>query len=146
MSDGWGQDRALLRKASQLLQDAGLPVKDGKRRLPNGERVQDRISPMTNRRFEPHHGPYIKNLAVLGIEATFRLVDAVQYRARAGGFRLRHDHGANLAVGDAGGQHAAVLLLSSRRHQGSYNLAGIKNPVDGRADREDRCRRTRAKR
>ena len=31
VSDGSGQDRALLRKASQLLQDAGYPIKDGKR-------------------------------------------------------------------------------------------------------------------
>jgi microcin C transport system substrate-binding protein len=34
VSDGSGQDRALLRKASQLLTDAGLVVKDGKRLLP----------------------------------------------------------------------------------------------------------------
>ena len=37
VSDGSGQDRALLRKASQLLQEAGLPIKDGKRVLPNGD-------------------------------------------------------------------------------------------------------------
>ena len=37
VSDGSGQDRTLLRKASQLLQDAGLVIKDGKRLLPNGE-------------------------------------------------------------------------------------------------------------
>ena len=37
VTDGSGQDRALLRKASQLLLDAGLAVKDGKRMLPNGE-------------------------------------------------------------------------------------------------------------
>ena len=36
-SDGSGQDRAMLRKAGQLLQDAGLVVKDRKRLLPNGE-------------------------------------------------------------------------------------------------------------
>src|ERR1700728_3404042 len=37
VSDGSGQDRSLLRKAQQLLQEAGLPIKDGKRLLPNGE-------------------------------------------------------------------------------------------------------------
>jgi len=31
VSDGSGQDRTLLRKASQLLNDAGLVIKDGKR-------------------------------------------------------------------------------------------------------------------
>src|SRR6185437_13908525 len=35
-SDGSGQDRALLRRSQQLLQEAGLQVKDGKRVLPNG--------------------------------------------------------------------------------------------------------------
>ena len=34
VSDGSGQDRALLRKASQLLKDAGFPIKNGKRVLP----------------------------------------------------------------------------------------------------------------
>src|SRR5262249_17036428 len=37
VSDGSGQDRTLLRKASQLLQDAGLVVKGGKRITPGGE-------------------------------------------------------------------------------------------------------------
>src|SRR5947208_8714593 len=37
VSDGSGQDRALLRKASQMLTDAGLVIKDGKRRLPDGD-------------------------------------------------------------------------------------------------------------
>src|SRR6202011_6378777 len=35
---------------------------------------------------EPHHMPFIKNLATLGIEATLRLVDPVQYRARVDQF------------------------------------------------------------
>ncbi len=38
--------------------------------------------------------PYIKNPGTLGIDATFRLVDAVQYRARVRRFRFRHDHAA----------------------------------------------------
>jgi microcin C transport system substrate-binding protein len=39
VSDGSGQDRALLRKASQLLQQAGYVIKDGKRVDPKGERL-----------------------------------------------------------------------------------------------------------
>ena len=37
VSDGSGQDRDLRRKSQQLLDAAGLPVKDRKRMLPNGE-------------------------------------------------------------------------------------------------------------
>src|SRR5436309_1405294 len=39
VSDGSGQDRALLRKATQLLQHAGYVIKDGKRVDANGEPV-----------------------------------------------------------------------------------------------------------
>ncbi len=31
---------------------------------------------------ERHTSPYIKNLRLLGIDATFRVVDAAQYQAR----------------------------------------------------------------
>src|SRR5262249_10293273 len=81
VSDGSGQDRTLLRKASQLLHEAGFEVKDGKRRLPNGD-VFDIEFLIDEPSLEPHHGPYIKNLAVLGIDAKLRIIDAVQYRAR----------------------------------------------------------------
>jgi microcin C transport system substrate-binding protein len=37
VSDGSGQDRTLLRKASALLQEAGYAVKDGRRVMPLGE-------------------------------------------------------------------------------------------------------------
>ena len=43
VSDGSGQDRALLRRAAQLLQEAGYAIKDGKRVTPQGERSDDRI-------------------------------------------------------------------------------------------------------
>src|ERR1700681_246621 len=81
VSDGSGQDRTLLRKASQLLQYAELPIKDRKRLQPNGEpmRLQFLIFDPT---FQPHHMHFIKNLETLGIEATVRVVDPVQFRAR----------------------------------------------------------------
>ena len=44
VSDGSGQDRAQLRKAAQLLKDAGCVITDGKRVLPNGEPHHHRIS------------------------------------------------------------------------------------------------------
>src|SRR5260370_2695249 len=85
VSDGSGQDRTLLRKASQLLQDAGLVIKDGKRLLPNGEIFKIEFL-ADEPSIQPHHAPYIKNLGTLGIEATLRIVDPVQYRARVEDF------------------------------------------------------------
>ncbi len=82
VSDGSGQDRALLRKASQMLQDAGLPIKNGKRVNANGEPVTiEFLEP--DPQLQAHHAPLIKNLATLGIDATLRIVDPVQYMATA---------------------------------------------------------------
>src|SRR5215831_18305542 len=81
VSDGSGQDRALLRKASQLLQEAGFPIKDGKRVMPKGEPVTVEFL-IDEPSFQPHHMPFIKNLATLGIEANLRIVDPVQFKKR----------------------------------------------------------------
>src|SRR6201991_1150084 len=69
VSDGSGQDRSLLRKAQQLLNDAGYTIKDGKRLLPSGEvfRIEFLVDEPS---IQPHHAPYIKNLGTLGIEAS----------------------------------------------------------------------------
>jgi microcin C transport system substrate-binding protein len=128
VSDGSGQDRTLLRKASQLLADAGLPVKDGKRLLPNGEvfRIEflhDEPS------FQPHHGPFIKNLGTLGIEAGLRLVDAVQYRARVEDFDFdmtTERLGISATPGDS---MRPTFSSQAAATKGSYNLAGIANPA-----------------
>jgi hypothetical protein len=38
--------------------------------------------------FQPHHMPFIKNLAILGIEATLRLVEGAQMQVRRNDFDL----------------------------------------------------------
>jgi microcin C transport system substrate-binding protein len=128
VSDGSGQDRALLRKASQLLQDAGCVIKDGKRVLSNGEAfriefLQDDPS------LQPHHGPYIKNLGTLGIEATMRVVDPVQYRARLNEFDFDitiERFSMSATPGDA---MRPFFSSQAAATKGSYNLAGIANPA-----------------
>ena len=72
VSDGSGQDRTLLRKAVQLLNDAGCVVKDGKRLLPNGEAFTIEFL-LDEPSFQPHHATFIKNLGQLGIDAGIRL-------------------------------------------------------------------------
>src|SRR6202012_1794199 len=81
VSDGSGQDRALFRKGQQLLQQAGYVIKDGKRLLPNGEpfKIEFLLDEPT---FQPHHATFIKNLAQLGVDASIRMIDAVQYCGR----------------------------------------------------------------
>ena len=128
VSDGSGQDRTLLRKASQLLSEAGLVIKDGKRLLPNGEAF--RIEFLHDEpSFQPHHGPFIKNLGTLGIEATLRLVDAVQYRARVEDFDFditTERLGISATPGDS---MRPTFSSQAAATKGSYNLAGIANPA-----------------
>jgi microcin C transport system substrate-binding protein len=128
VSDGSGQDRALLRKASQLLQDAGLVIKDGKRMLPNGEafRIEFLVDEPS---LQPHHAPYIKNLGTLGIEASLRVVDAVQYRARVEDFDFditMERFSMSATPGDA---MRPFFSSQAAKTKGSYNLAGIENPA-----------------
>src|SRR5262249_11786021 len=85
VSDGSGQDRALLRKSSALLQEAGYVVKDGKRGTPQGERISVEFL-LDEPSFQPHHMTFIKNLGIIGIEANLRMVDPVQFRKRADDF------------------------------------------------------------
>jgi microcin C transport system substrate-binding protein len=66
VSDGSGQDRSLLRKASALLQQADFVIKDGKRVTPQGEPISVEFL-LEESSLQPHHMPFIKNLGTLGI-------------------------------------------------------------------------------
>src|SRR5712691_2668558 len=77
VSDGSGQDRALLRQANTVLQEAGFVIKNGKRISSKGERLGIEFL-IDEPALQAHHAPFIKNLGILGIEASVRLVDPVQ--------------------------------------------------------------------
>lgn len=128
VSDGTGQDRALLRRASELLTDAGCPIKDGKRLLPNGEmfRLEFLIEEPT---FQPHHMPYIKNLGVLGIDATLRIVDATQYQVRLKSFDFDLTVQRFSMQSTPGEGLRPFFSSQAARTNGSYNLAGVESPA-----------------
>jgi microcin C transport system substrate-binding protein len=128
VSDGSGQDRTLLRKAQQLLQDAGLPIKDGKRLLPNGEVFKIEFL-ADEPSLQPHHAPYIKNLGTLGIEASLRIVDAVQYRARVEDFDFDMTIERFSMSATPGDGMRPFFSSQSAATKGSYNLAGIASPA-----------------
>ena len=135
VSDGSGQDRTLLRKASQLLQDAGCVIKDGKRQLPNGEvfKIEFLVDEPS---LQPHHAPYIKNLGTLGIEASLRIVDAVQYRARVEDFDFDMTMERFSASATPGDSMRPFFTSQAAATKGSYNLAGIASPaIDALIDR-----------
>jgi microcin C transport system substrate-binding protein len=128
VSDGAGQDRNLLRKASQLLQQAGYPIKDGKRVDPKGEPVTTEFL-IDEPTFQAHHMPFIKNLAVLGIDATLRIVDPVQYLKRKNEFDFDITVERFNFSTTPGDSLRSYFTSQSARVNGSFNLGGIADPV-----------------
>jgi microcin C transport system substrate-binding protein len=135
VSDGSGQDRALLRRSAQLLKDAGCAVIGGKRVLPSGEplTIEFLIDEPT---FEPHHMPFIKNLGTLGIDASLRIVDPVQYRARRDGFDFDITVDRFSFSATPGDSLRSFFSSRAAALKGSNNLAGIADPaIDALIDR-----------
>jgi microcin C transport system substrate-binding protein len=128
VSDGSGQDRALLRKGSQMLQQAGYVVKNGKRVDANGEPVTIEFL-LDEPSFQPHHAPFIKNLGLLGIEATMRLVDPVQYKKRTDDFDFDITVERFNFSTTPGDSLRSYFSSQSAKLNGSYNLAGIADPA-----------------
>jgi microcin C transport system substrate-binding protein len=128
VSDGSGQDRALLRKASQLLNEAGYVIKDGKRVLPNGEAFTVEFL-LDEPSFQPHHATFIKNLGQVGIDASIRLIDAVQYRAREEAFDFEVTVQRMSMSATPGDSLRPYFSSQAAATKGSYNLAGVANPA-----------------
>lgn len=145
-SNASGQDRFLLKQAAELLQAAGWSVKDGRRLDAQGrhftiEFLDDEGS------LERHTAPFIKNLKLLGIEATFRLVDPAQYQRRLNDF----DFDATVrrfSVSTVPGESLRSFFGSKAASTpGSSNLSGIADPAVDRlidfvieADNRDQLR------
>jgi microcin C transport system substrate-binding protein len=134
VTDGSGHDRRWLQRGAQLLDAAGFVLKDGKRVLPDGapftiEFLNDEPS------FTPHHLPYIKNLATLGIDATLRLVDPVQYRGRVDGFDFDITVDRFSFSSTPGDSLRTYFTSQAAALKGSQNHAGIADPaVDALVD------------
>lgn len=135
VSDGSGQDRKLLRKASQLLDEAGW-VQDGTvRKNARGETLDIEFlieSPI----FERILGPYVKNLKLLGINASIRTVDDAQYQSRTESYDydvISSRFMAGLTPGDG----LRIFFGSeSASRPGTYNMSGVASPeIDALIDK-----------
>ena len=134
-TDGSGNNRNHLRRAAQLLQEAGWEQTPEGRKNAKGERLTIEFL-MFDPAFERIVGPYIKNLKLIGVDATMRRVDPAQYQRRLKDYdfdvttqryALRLTPGIELK--NFWGSDAAAI-------SGSYNLAGIADPVvDAMIDR-----------
>jgi microcin C transport system substrate-binding protein len=128
VSDGSGNDRALLRRSAQLLQSAGFSIKDGRRENAKGERIQVEFL-IEEPSFQPHHMPFIKNLGTVGIEATLRVVDPVQFRARVDDFDFDITIQRFSFSATPGESLRNFLTSQSAAIKGTQNLSGIADPV-----------------
>jgi microcin C transport system substrate-binding protein len=134
VTDGSGQDRRWLRRGAQLLEAAGIGLKDGKRVLANGTPVTVEFL-IDEPSFAPHHLPYIRNLATLGIDATLRIVDPVQYRARVDAFDFDITVERFSFSATPGDSLRTFFTSQAAATKGSQNLAGIAEPaVDALVD------------
>ncbi len=128
VSDGSGQDRNLLRKASALLQQAGFVIKEGKRVMPQGEPISVEFL-LDEPSLQPHHMPFIKNLGTLGIEANLRIVDPVQYRKRVDDFDFDLTVQRFSFSNTPGDSLRSYFSSQAAAMRGSQNIAGISDPV-----------------
>jgi microcin C transport system substrate-binding protein len=96
--------------------------------LPNGEvfKVEFLIDEPS---IQPHHAPYVKNLGTLGIEASVRMVDPVQYRARLEDFDFDMTIQRFSMSATPGDGMRPFFTSQAAQTKGSYNLAGISNPA-----------------
>ena len=134
VSDASGQDRRALQHGAQLLDQAGFTLTKGKRLLPNGAPIKFEFL-LEEVTFTPHHMPFIKNLATLGIDATLRVVDPVQYRARVDSFDFDITV-ERFSFSETPGDSLRTYFSSqAAATKGSQNLAGIVDPaVDALVD------------
>jgi microcin C transport system substrate-binding protein len=128
VADGSGSDRALLRRADELLRAAGCKREAGVLKLPSGKPIVIEFLD-SSEIFQPHITPLQQNLRKLGIDAHSRIVDAAQYKSRIESFD--YDVVA-MAFGGSPTPGAELrIFLSSAAAQmpGSRNLTGVADPI-----------------
>jgi microcin C transport system substrate-binding protein len=135
VTSGSGQDRKLLREASQLLDDAGWKLDGLTRRNAKGETLTIEAL-LDSPGFERVFAPYINNLRQLGIDATMRIVDEAQYQDRLKNFDF-DIISSRFSSGVTPGSELRVFFgTESAKAPGSYNLSGVASPaIDGLIER-----------
>lgn len=129
VSDGSGQDRKLLKKASQLLAEAGWKRQGTSLVNGKGEKftVEFLIDGPSSERIL---APYAKNLRLLGIEATLRSIDPAQQEQRMKDFDFDVDIVRLVSASQTPGDELKTQFGSeAAKTLGSYNLSGLTSPV-----------------
>lgn len=127
-TDGSGNARANLKKAADLLDAAGYKLG------PDGVRAKDNVRLEfeiidSNPAFERWVLPFVKNLAKIGVKASFRVVDAAQYQNRMNEFDYDMTTGSFGQSESPGNEQRDYWGSAKADAPGSRNYIGIKDPV-----------------
>ena len=135
VSDGSGSDRTLLRRADQLLRDAGCKRDGTALLLPNGKPITIEFLD-SSPALQPHTEPFARNLNRLGIKTSLRVVDSAQYLDRMNNFDFDMTVLALSGSLTPGDDLRIVYGSQAATTPGSRNLAGIADPsIDAMIDR-----------
>jgi microcin C transport system substrate-binding protein len=140
VSDGSGQDRKLLKRASVLLDQAGWKREGTRRVNARGETLAIELM-IDDPSWERVVAPYIKNLRLLGVDATMRNIDPAQHEQRIKEFDFDMETARIVGGQTPGVELKGPLGSQSAKATGSYNLSGIALPVvDALIDRMIKAR------
>ena len=154
VTDGSGNNRENLRKAASLLDEAGWQLRREEINDPScgtfcrfmisiGLRSKNVVNVLRNAKgeklelefmidpggFERIVGPYVRNLRQIGVDASIRTVDPAQYERRMKSFDFDIAVQRYAMQQTPGPELTAYWGTSAARTDGSFNLAGITDPV-----------------
>jgi peptide/nickel transport system substrate-binding protein len=128
-TDSSGRDRANLRRALQLLREAGYELKDSKLvNVATGQPVGFELLAAT-RDQERQFLTFARDLLKAGIEVNIRQVDSAQYQSRKTSFdfdMIQNSWSASLSPGN---EQSFRWSSQAADTEGSFNYAGVKSPA-----------------
>ena len=127
-SDGSGRDRAVARRVVDELRGAGYVLENGRLVDAHGTPLAFEIT-VKDREEERLALAYARNLARIGVAASVRLVDDVQFQRRRARFDFDVIPGTWTASPSPGNEQRGRWGSVSANAEGAYNIAGVASPA-----------------
>jgi microcin C transport system substrate-binding protein len=128
-TDGSGKIRSNLRRASELLAEAGWKISDGKlKNASTGEPMTFEIL-LISPSFERIALPFKKNLERIGVDVTVRTIDTAQYQRRIDTYDFDMTTARIPETNSPGNEQRDFWSSESAKREGGRNLMGIENPA-----------------
>ena len=128
VTDGTGNDRSGLKRALELLREAGWTIKDRKLVDASGQQMRFEIM-LDQPNFERVTLPFAQSLQRLGIDAQVRTVDPAQAQKRQDAFDFDITVTVLPGTESPGNEQLDNWSCLARDAPGSNNLAGVCDPV-----------------